>query len=113
VPSSIHAVGDCGGNGVPNALNVGLRYGLKYNLRGDLVELFEDCFKQLHKARLLKFPSLMHCPLPCGICTSSTRSSRLGSAMRSSPSRCDRSRRSRDTESCGRLLSSELVAAVE
>jgi len=73
VPSSIHAVGDCGGNGLPNASNVGLRDGLKYNIRGDLVELFEDCFGQLHKARLSKFPSLMHCPLPCGICTSSPR----------------------------------------
>jgi hypothetical protein len=30
-------------------LNVGPRYGLKYNLRGGLVELFEDCFAQLHK----------------------------------------------------------------
>lgn len=67
-------------NDLLDALNVGLRYGVKYNLQGDLVELFENCFRHLHKARSSKFPRQMYCPLPYGFCASSIKSFRLASA---------------------------------
>ncbi|KAH8621176.1 putative metalloprotease [Alternaria alternata] len=106
-------MGDRGRNGLPDILDVDLRYGPKYWLRGDLVELRGDCSGRLHEAMSSRLPSSMCRPPLCGICTSTTKSSRLEPAMRVSPSWRDCSRRGRDAGSCGRLLSSGLAAGNE